>query len=187
MDIQELHSRADGTLFGAVEVTPGRYVLFIGEELIEEIGGKKIEYVRRLYSQADNTVVGVVRLKDGTECLFKRDPFGGEELITKIGAWEIESVDELYPLSDGTLVGVLRIEGDRRVPFRFVSSTKNVLLEHIILDSDVVKIINIRDFRYNRDDGTIEGYAQLANGSWIKFKWDKVGRVTIEERWEEQL
>lgn len=113
LDAWDVHYQPDGvTLAGLIKLPDGRWVPFRGDEVFEEIAGKRVENVSYLHSQKDGTLAGTIKLPDG-----RWIPFRGNEVIEEIEGKKIEYAQEIRSKEDGTITGRAKLSDTRWLYF----------------------------------------------------------------------
>lgn len=209
-DRLSLFTLPDGTLVGEVRLEDGRCLIFKDNNLIEEMGGKRIAMVGYFYVLSDGTLAGRIRLEGSDKWII----FKGDTLIDRIQGKEFKNNASLQVFGN-ILYGSVEMDDGRKIPFK-----ENTLIEEIngkkiinvepqwvellpdgrmlcgailedgrcvILKGDTV-IEEIQGRRFKElsrllalSDGTVAGVVELEDDRWVPFKGDAL-LEEIEDR-----
>ncbi|MEM2940520.1 MAG: hypothetical protein QW304_03095 [Thermoproteota archaeon] len=155
----------DGRVAGTVQIweAPAFWIFFKGDEVIENIEGKKIIDTSEdgFAVLPDGTLVGNIEIEEeGKVGVWKA--FKDESFIKSIGGKEVESAEILQVWCDGTLVGVAYLKDGREAIFK-----GDTLIEEI----QGKKIIYV-EFPLFLPDGILAGLVTLEGGGRMLFKND---------------
>ncbi|MBO3832356.1 MAG: hypothetical protein FGF51_03095 [Candidatus Brockarchaeota archaeon] len=152
------------TIAGVVEYgsnTRGTdYPPFIGETVVEEVGGRRVWHYSHLEPLPDGRVAGAVQMEDGSWIFFK-----GDAIIENIEGKEIlnTSEDGFAVLPDGTLTGNIEIAcGQAWEAFKGESFIKR------IRGKEIERACILQAWC----DGTLVGVASLKDERDVPFKGD---------------
>jgi hypothetical protein len=163
--VDYITSLPNGNLMGIVTLADMRSVPFIGDKIIEKIGGRSIEYTNKIFFRPDGTLTGIISLYDNKEAIFISD-----NVIETIKGKKIERFgDEIYMSSNGDLAGSVRILDGRLLPFN-----GDFLMEEVN-----GKLIMVAYNVHLRRDGKLAGRLMTPENiiQWLPF----IGETVIKE------
>jgi hypothetical protein len=91
----------NNTKVGIITLSDGRNALFYGNEIINKIGGKVIDFVSYLYFRQDSLLAGVLFFRSG----FKNLLFIGDKIFDEIAGIKIKKVKDVWLRPNGELAG----------------------------------------------------------------------------------
>jgi hypothetical protein len=150
---------SDGTLVGTVEVegVKGRF-LFIGDTLIDRIGGKRYKNICGRKLLPGDVVAGEVTLEDGRRVLFV-----GDRLIEEVNGKKILDGEMLFTTRGGEPVSLVKLEDGRELLLKGDTLIKSIGSRRVVAVEKPV---------WSLPDGTPVGTARLEDGRRMPFRGD---------------
>jgi CBS domain-containing protein len=155
----------NSSLMGIITLADMRSVPFIGNKIIERIGGRSIKYTNKIFFRSDEILTGIISLYDNKDAIFV-----GDNIIETIKGKKIESFsDEIYMSPNGDLAGAVRISDGRLLPFN-----GDFLMEEIN-GKLIMAVYNV----HLRRDGKLAGRLMMPENiiQWFPF----IGEIVIKE------
>ncbi|MDD5213257.1 MAG: hypothetical protein PHG82_02440 [Candidatus Gracilibacteria bacterium] len=144
-----------------VETTEGKNILFVGNKVIDKIGGENFEYLLEVNIGLNGELVGVVQ-KNGFRKLFV-----GDEIIETIGGYKFDDIGDIHIGNNGEIRGSINIRGRR----------------YLFIGDEIIETIGGKEYYYLDDihtgeDGKLRGRIKI-DGERKLFIGDEI----IETIW----
>jgi len=155
----------NNTKVGIITLSNGRNALFYGNEIINKIGGKVIDFVLRLYFRQDGLLAGVLSFSHDSNYML----FIGDKIFNEIAGMKIKYVKYVWLRPNGELAGAFYPDIEPNFSDGSI---------HVFINNKIVEKLGNKEIKYISDvfvlpNGFITGVAEI-DSKWHLFIGDQI-------------